>query len=100
MQFINSISAYATHGGYNLLLVDYTKLGYPPCYVSNVNNVPFISQCVGRYLNQLQNSGLSVEKLTCVGHSLGGIICGLLKDYLQFQLHKIIGISDVAQIYK
>lgn len=57
--------------------------------MSNVNNVPYISRCVGDYLNDLQNSGISVD--SCIGHSLGAIICGLLQDYLQFELKKIIG---------
>lgn len=56
-----------------------------------MNNVPYISRCVGVYLNQLQSSGLNVQNLTCLGHSLGASICGLLKDYLKFQLNKIIG---------
>lgn len=82
-------TAYAVHGGYNLFLVDYSKLSLPPCIVSNVNNVRYISRCVSDYLNQLRNDGVSFE--TCIGHSLGAIICGLMKNYLQFELNKIIG---------
>lgn len=72
-----------------MFLVDYSIFGRPPCYVSTVNNVPYISRCLSHYLNNLRKGGVSVE--SCIGHSLGAVICGLLKDYLQFELNKIIG---------
>lgn len=69
--------------------MDYSRLSRPPCYVSAVNNLPYISRCVSDSLNDLRRSGVSFE--SCIGHSLGAIICGLLKDYLRFELNKIIG---------
>lgn len=87
------------HGGYNLFFVDYTRISRPPCYVSLVNNVQFISKCIGHYLNKLRRNGLHVQQLTCVGHSLGATICGVLKRYLQFQLNKIIGICVLTNTF-
>lgn len=87
----NFLLAYEIKGSYNLFLVDYSRLARPPCYVSAVNNLRYISRCVANYLNRLQRKGLHVDELTCVGHSLGAIICGLLKNHLRFRLNKIIG---------
>lgn len=81
--------AYGNHGGYNLFVVEYSRFSRPPCYVSNLNNVRYISRCVADYLNDLRAMGVSVE--SCIGHSLGAIICGALKNYLKFELNKIIG---------
>ncbi|KAJ6646182.1 Phospholipase A1 member A, partial [Pseudolycoriella hygida] len=89
-------NAFAIHGGYNLFLVDYSKIGRPPCYVSNVNNVPYISRCASNYLNNLHSNGVSVT--SCVGHSLGAIICGSLKDYLRFELKKIIALDPALPL--
>lgn len=82
--------AYAAQGGYNLFMVDYSKLSRPPCIVATVNNIPYVSRCVAEYLNKLRSlSGVIFE--SCVGHSIGAITCGFLKNYLHFQLNKIIG---------
>ncbi|XP_037037699.1 phospholipase A1 member A-like [Bradysia coprophila] len=88
--------AYATQGGYNLFLVEYSPLSRPPCYVSNLNNIRYISRCVADYLNDLRKKGVVVE--SCIGHSLGAIICGALKKYLKFELNKIIGLDPALPL--
>lgn len=90
--------AYERTSRYNVFLVDYSSLNRPPCYVSAVNNLRYVSRCVGNYLNRFQTNGLNVDKLTCTGHSLGAIVCGLLRNHLQFQLQKIIGNFNDTQM--
>ncbi|XP_037036071.1 endothelial lipase-like [Bradysia coprophila] len=85
--------AYERTGRYNVFLVDYSSLNRPPCYVSAVNNLRYIGRCVANYLNGFRTNGLHVDKLTCTGHSLGAITCGLLRNHLQFQLNKIIALD-------
>lgn len=39
--------------------------------VSAVHNIKTVAHCVAKSFTYLRNAGLSPEKTTCVGHSLG-----------------------------
>lgn len=42
-------------------------------------------------MNVLHDAGLRQESITCIGHSMGAHICGLLHYHILFDLNKIIG---------
>ncbi|XP_062552201.1 phospholipase A1 VesT1.02-like [Armigeres subalbatus] len=92
--------AYVNHGGYNVFLVDWGALGQPPCYVAAVYNIRPISACLAKMLMKLRALGLPVEKTTCVGHSLGAHICGLMANYLNFRLERIIALDPARPLMK
>lgn len=50
-----------------------------------------VARCVAQYFTFLRYSGLPETKTTCVGHSLGAHLCGLLSNYLDFRIERIIG---------
>lgn len=62
-----------------------------PCYISLVQNIQYVSNCVASYLKDFFDSGMQRKSITCIGHSMGAHGCGLLKRYLGFRINKIIG---------
>ncbi|VVC95620.1 unnamed protein product [Leptidea sinapis] len=82
--------AYIRRGGYNVLMVDWGKLCQPPCYVAAVHNLRPVARCVAEALGNLRKTGLRPDRLTCVGHSLGAHLCGIMSNYLNFRLNRII----------
>ncbi|CAH0555144.1 unnamed protein product [Brassicogethes aeneus] len=85
--------AYIDNGSYNVWMADWGELCQPPCYRAAVNNLRTVSRCTGELLASLRNAGLETNKLTCVGHSLGAHICGLISRYVNFRLHRIIALD-------
>lgn len=72
----------------------------PPCYVAAVHNLRPVANCVAQSLSFLRNSGLRIDRTTCVGHSLGAHLCGNLSKFLNFRLEKIIGLDPARPLIK
>jgi predicted alpha/beta hydrolase len=56
-----------------------------------VHNMKPVARCVSQLFTFLRNSGVQLHRTTCVGHSLGAHVCGLVSHTLQFRMHRIIG---------
>lgn len=84
-------AAYINHGDYNVFMVDWGNLCRPPCYVAAVHNLKPVAKCLAHAFSFLRNSGMPVQNTVCVGHSLGSHICGLMANYLDFRIERIIG---------
>lgn len=67
------LAAYVNHGAYNVFMVDWGILCRPPCYVAAVHNLKPVAKCLAYSFSFLRNSGMPVQRTTCVGHSLGKI---------------------------
>ncbi|XP_055308493.1 phospholipase A1 member A-like isoform X2 [Sitodiplosis mosellana] len=85
--------AFIQSGEYNFFMIDYGPVSRAPCYVSLVQNIKYVSNCVASYLKNFMNSGMQKQSITCIGHSIGAHGCGLLRRYLGFRLKKIIGLD-------
>ncbi|XP_050524211.1 phospholipase A1 VesT1.02-like isoform X2 [Daktulosphaira vitifoliae] len=92
--------AYLSNGNYNVFLVDWGRLSAIPCYGAAVNNIRPVSKCIALMLSHLRNAGLNVDQLTCVGHSLGAHVCGVIANYLPFRMHRIIGIDPAKPLIR
>ncbi|XP_039442735.1 phospholipase A1 VesT1.02-like isoform X1 [Culex pipiens pallens] len=92
--------AYIKHGGYNVFLVDWGALGQPPCYVAAVYNIRPIAACLSQTVMKLRRLGLPPDRTTCVGHSLGAHICGLMANHLNFRLERIIALDPARPLIK
>lgn len=92
-QFLKIIwfTAYLNNGKYNVFMVDWGKLSAIPCYAASVHNLKPVAKCMAVMLTHLRAAGLDVDQLTCVGHSLGAHLCGIMANYLPFRMHRIIG---------
>lgn len=79
------------NGKYNVFMVDWSKLSMIPCYAAAVHNLKPVAKCMAVMLTHLRAAGLDMDQLTCVGHSLGAHLCGIMANYLPFRMHRIIG---------
>lgn len=85
------IAAYLKTGDYNVLTVDWGSLTHFPCYLSSISNTRLVAQCTAQLYSFLTASGASAESTTCIGHSLGAHICGMMNNHLTDRMHKIVG---------
>jgi len=84
-------AAYLNDGKYNVFMVDWGGLAAIPCYAAAVHNLKPVAKCTAVMLTHLRRAGLDVDQLTCVGHSLGAHVCGIMANYLPFRMYRIIG---------
>ncbi|XP_024893850.1 phospholipase A1 member A-like [Temnothorax curvispinosus] len=89
--------AYLKNGSYNVFLVDWGALSARPCYAAAAWNIRPVAKCLAGTLTTLRHLGLPIARTTCVGHSMGAHICGVMTDYFSFRMHRIIGL-DPARV--
>ncbi|XP_072938794.1 pancreatic triacylglycerol lipase-like [Epargyreus clarus] len=92
--------AYLRRGGYNVFMLDWGRLCQPPCYVAAVHNLRPVARCVAEALGSLRQAGLRPDRLTCVGHSLGAHLCGIMANYLTFRMNRIIGLDPARPLIR
>ncbi|RVE52624.1 hypothetical protein evm_002743 [Chilo suppressalis] len=92
--------AYLRRGGYNVIMMDWGALCQPPCYVAAVHNLRPVARCAAEALGTLRRAGLRPDHLTCVGHSLGAHMCGIMANYLNFRLNRIIGLDPARPLIR
>nr|CAI5824051.1 unnamed protein product [Callosobruchus analis] len=90
--------AYIQNGSYNVWVVDWGNLSPPPCYRAAVNNMKAVARCTGDLLASMRAAGLPTERLTCVGHSLGAHVCGLISETVVFRMHRIVGLDPARPL--
>ncbi|XP_060527849.1 phospholipase A1 member A-like [Cylas formicarius] len=90
--------AYMRNGSYNIWMVDWGALGEPPCYRASVHNMRAVARCTGEFISSLRIAGLPTEKLTCVGHSLGAHVCGLISQFVLFRMHRIVALDPARPL--
>jgi phosphatidylserine sn-1 acylhydrolase len=59
-----------------------------------------VAHCVAKSFTIMRKQGLSPEKTTCVGHSLGSHICGLMANHLNFRLERIIALDPARPLIR
>ncbi|XP_031636935.1 phospholipase A1-like [Contarinia nasturtii] len=84
--------------GFNVVLVDWKKLTYYPCYFSALGNTKLVAQCTAQVYAYLTYRGSDNSQMTCVGHSLGAHICGMVSNHLTSKQHKIIGLDPARPL--
>lgn len=92
--------AYMRNGSYNVFLVDWGALSAAPCYPAAVSNLRPVARCLAGTLTILRHLGLPIERTTCVGHSLGAHLCGIMANYLLFRMHRIIGLDPARPLVR
>ncbi|KAK0160642.1 hypothetical protein PV328_008029 [Microctonus aethiopoides] len=92
--------AYLKNGSYNVFFVDWGKLSGAPCYPAAVANLRPVARCLAQSLTNLRLQGMSIAKTTCVGHSLGAHLCGIISNYLLFRMHRIIGLDPARPLVR
>ncbi|CAH2108465.1 unnamed protein product [Euphydryas editha] len=82
--------AYLSRKDYNVFMVDWSNLARFPCYLSALSNTKLAGQCTAQLYSFLTQAGVSAKKITCVGHSLGAHVCGMISNHLTEKQYKII----------
>lgn len=92
--------AYLRNGSYNVFLVDWGPLSAAPCYPAAVSNLRPVARCLAKTLTTLRNLGLPISRTTCVGHSLGAHLCGIMANFLLFRMHRIVGLDPARPLVR
>lgn len=91
LSLLYSFAAYLTRKDYNIFTVDWEPLTRFPCYLSAISNTRLVGQCTAQLYSFIMYMGGQAKKTTCVGHSLGAHICGMVSNHLDAPQHRIVG---------
>ncbi|XP_055638676.1 pancreatic lipase-related protein 2 isoform X2 [Toxorhynchites rutilus septentrionalis] len=83
---------------FNVFAVDWERISRYPCYLSSLSNTKLVSQCTAQLYSLLTLTGSRSKQITCVGHSLGAHICGMMSTHLTKRQHKIIGLDPARPL--
>ncbi|XP_069356325.1 phospholipase A1 isoform X2 [Maniola hyperantus] len=90
--------AYLSRKDYNVFMVDWSPLTRFPCYLSALSNTKLAAQCTAQLYSRITQSGALARKITCVGHSLGAHVCGMMSNHLTEKQYKIIGLDPARPL--
>ncbi|XP_018797872.1 PREDICTED: lipase member H-A isoform X2 [Bactrocera latifrons] len=77
---------------------DWRPLTRYPCYLHALINTRLTAQCTAQVYSFLTHHGAAREKITCIGHSLGAHICGMISNHLTIKQHRIIGLDPARPL--
>ncbi|KFB35770.1 lipase [Anopheles sinensis] len=83
---------------FNVFAVDWEVLSQYPCYLSSLSNTKLVSQCTAQLYSFLTFAGCRSKQITCVGHSLGAHICGMMSNHLTKKQYRIIGLDPARPL--
>ncbi|XP_012156886.1 pancreatic lipase-related protein 2 isoform X2 [Ceratitis capitata] len=83
---------------FNVITVDWRPLTRYPCYLHALINTRLTAQCTAQVYSFLTHHGAIREKITCIGHSLGAHICGMISNHLSLKQHRIIGLDPARPL--
>ncbi|XP_002021657.2 lipase member H-A [Drosophila persimilis] len=83
---------------FNVITVDWRPLTRYPCYLHSLINTRLTAQCTAQIYAFLTHYGAVREKITCVGHSLGAHICGMISNHLTKKQYRIIGLDPARPL--
>ncbi|XP_045768446.1 phospholipase A1 isoform X2 [Maniola jurtina] len=90
--------AYLSRKDYNVFMVDWSPLTRFPCYLSALSNTKLAAQCTAQLYSRITQAGALARKITCVGHSLGAHVCGMMSNHLTEKQYKIIGLDPARPL--
>ncbi|KAH8391698.1 hypothetical protein KR200_009235 [Drosophila serrata] len=83
---------------FNVITVDWRPLSRYPCYLHSLINTRLTAQCTAQIYAFLTHYGAVRERITCVGHSLGAHICGMISNHLTKKQYRIIGLDPARPL--
>ncbi|EDV92797.1 pancreatic triacylglycerol lipase [Drosophila grimshawi] len=92
-------AAWLSQGDYNVIIVDWARARSVD-YASSVVAVPKVGKKVASMVNFLvSNSGMSLNDLYVIGHSLGAHVAGYTGKNTNGQVHTIIGLDPALPLF-
>ncbi|XP_018329456.1 pancreatic lipase-related protein 2 [Agrilus planipennis] len=95
---ISKFAAYVATKKHNVFMVEWHSLGRFPCYLSALYNMRLVAQCTAQLYAFIMENGGSAYETTCIGHSLGAHICGMISNHLTIRQHRIIGLDPARPL--
>ncbi|XP_060527600.1 pancreatic lipase-related protein 2 [Cylas formicarius] len=90
--------AYLYRGDTNIFTVDWAEISRFPCYLSSLSNTRLVAQCTAKLYAFMMDHGGIAEETSCVGHSLGAHICGMVSNHLDVKQHTIVGLDPARPL--
>ncbi|CAG2101977.1 unnamed protein product, partial [Medioppia subpectinata] len=88
-------------GDYNVFIVDWSQGNRLLSYDQTKANIPTVAQAITKLITELQSkSGLDLNKVHIVGHSLGAHIAGLTGKAFNGQIGRITGLDPAGPGFK
>ncbi|XP_023176531.2 phospholipase A1-like [Drosophila hydei] len=93
-------NAWLSRGDYNVIIVDWARARSAD-YASSVVAVPGVGTQVGEMISYLhEHHGMSLDRLTVIGHSLGAHVAGYAgKAIGEGRIHTIIGLDPALPLF-
>jgi pancreatic triacylglycerol lipase len=89
------------NGDYNAITVDWSVGAGTLNYVTARNRVRDTGAAIAQFINFLVDvGGMNMNDLNCLGHSLGGQVCGLTgKEVFPRRMNTIIGLDQAGPLF-
>ncbi|XP_069686188.1 uncharacterized protein [Periplaneta americana] len=90
--------AYLKEGEYNVIAVDWSRLGPGPCYPTAVYNARFVGKCIAQHIQTLRL--LNASDIHLVGFSLGAHVASFAANNLRpYKLPRITGLDPAMPFF-
>lgn len=86
----NTINTYVENAQSNVCGVDWSRLALTE-YSLAANNTRIVAKHLVNFINTLRNHGLTLDRVTLIGHSMGAHIAGMAGQHLSGEISTIIG---------
>ncbi|XP_070501821.1 lipase member H-B-like [Chironomus tepperi] len=98
------IDAYNEHGGFNIVIADWTGAANNTKYHKFVDKIQNVAHTYVELLQKLRRAGYDMDKLVLVGHGVGAHICGAIGREFSSEKHlrlkRITGLDPVDHMFK
>lgn len=82
--FTFSFKAYLRQASYNVIMVDWSTLAESPCYRTATKHTPGVAKVVSKFLDQLAEGGIEMDRIHIIGFSLGAQVAGFAGDLVSY----------------
>ncbi|KAL7013674.1 hypothetical protein ACKWTF_015517 [Chironomus riparius] len=98
------VDAFKEHGGYNIIIADWTGAAKNKKYHQFVDSVQNVAHTYVEILQKLRRECYDMDKLFLVGHGVGAHICGAIGREFSSEKHlrlkRITGLDPVDHMFK
>ncbi|CAH1779303.1 unnamed protein product [Owenia fusiformis] len=95
----NMKSALLTSFDVNVIIVDWTEGASHAYYPQSAMNTRVIGGCTGHLVETLVNAGNTWNDFHCIGHSLGGQVCGFAGKKTEGRMARVTGMDPAGPAF-
>lgn len=98
MWFNRTADAYQQHVGGNFCTVDWNPLA-EATYERAAQNTKLVAKQLAEFVRRLDRRGLTMERVTLIGHSFGAQVAGLAGSELNGRVGRIFGLDPAGWLF-